>query len=204
VNNFRQYDEDGSGRMDFSEVKRALHDFDEQQRQAREAHLELLRQASATKFMLLAKRRSTMANAEKHAAEVMEVIYKKCGGASEISATAMRTYLEPVPRFKPFVEWMLQGKMTNWRKYDVNHSGSLDLEEIEGAVDEYLDEVAPESDEFRGVVDSERPSPPKFKGTKGNKVTPPSLLLPHYPSRPESSRWPKAGSLPDFFFGGGG
>jgi len=37
----------------------------------------------------------------------------------------MRTHLEPVPRLKPFVDWMLKDRMRVWKKYDVDKSGTI-------------------------------------------------------------------------------
>ena len=65
------------------------------------------------------------------------------GPASEmaITVTAMRTRLQPVRKIRPFVDWMLRDNLRVFKKYDRDRSGSIDLGELEFALEEYFDQV---------------------------------------------------------------
>ena len=93
-------------------------------------------------------------NADSRAAEIMILCEKNSGDGRNLTVHGLRTYLEPIPKLKPFVSWMLGDRMSVFKKYDKDKSGTIDLQELESALDEYFDEVASEFDEFRGHYQS--------------------------------------------------
>lgn len=104
-------------------------------------------------------------NADVRAAEVMRIA-DQLQTNSCISILEFKTYVRPVPKLRPFVEWVLQDRAAVFKKYDHDKSGAIDIKELELILDEYFNTVASEYDEFRGdygTAGSTRPPPPALK-----------------------------------------
>ena len=165
--NFHRYDKDGSGEIDMSELKNAVMEWSEFARIETEERHRRRNEAMVRKRELAEERRQMLANADSRAAEIMVLCEKNSGDGRNLTVHGLRTYLEPIRKLKPFVNWMLGNRMAVFKKYDKDKSGTIDLEELELALDEYFDEVASEFDEFRGDYQSKEmastPPPPVFK-----------------------------------------
>jgi len=53
----------------------------------------------------------------------------------------LKLELEGVPKLRAFSQWMCCDKGAKFKQYDVNKGGSIDLEELELALEEYFDSV---------------------------------------------------------------
>ena len=53
----------------------------------------------------------------------------------------LKLELEGVPKLRAFSQWMCRDKGAKFKLYDVNKGGSIDLEELELALEEYFNSV---------------------------------------------------------------
>ena len=148
--NFHRFDKDGSGEIDIVELNNAVREWGNFARCETEARQARRDAAIVRKRELAEERRQMLENADSRAAEIMILCEKNSGDGRNLTVHGLRTYLEPIPKLKPFVSWMLGDRMSVFKKYDKDKSGTIDLQELESALDEYFDEVASEFDEFRG------------------------------------------------------
>ena len=139
--NFHRYDKDHSGEIDIDELKNAVKEWSEYARLETEKRSTRRNAAIARKRELSEERRQMLANADSRAAEIMILCEKNSGDGRNLTVHGLRTYLAPIRKLKPFVDWMLGNRMAVFKKYDKDRSGTIDLEELESALDEYFDEV---------------------------------------------------------------
>lgn len=53
----------------------------------------------------------------------------------------LKLELDGVPKLRAFSQWMCRDKGAKFKQYDVNKGGSIDLEELELALEEYFESV---------------------------------------------------------------
>ena len=139
--NFGRYDADNSGEIDLGELRAAIKDW------ARFAKAETLRREEtrgamlARKRQLRAARAASLENADERAAEIMSVCTVAALGRASISVLAIKKYLVGNPRYQPFALWMLKDRCRVFKRHDVDKSGTIELDELEKALEEYFDEV---------------------------------------------------------------
>lgn len=122
---FSKYDLDNSGEIDIGELRTAVAEWAAHAREATLAAATRQAAARARKQQLKEERRAMLANADARAAEIMALCVLNGAASMHITVFGMRTHLEPVPRLKPFVDWMLKDRMRVWKKYDVDKSGTV-------------------------------------------------------------------------------
>jgi len=123
--NFTRYDVDNSGEVDIHELRTAIAEWALYAKETTAAAAHRQAAARERKLQLKEGRRLMLENADARAAEIMELCLLNGASSLTITVFGMRTHLEPVPRLKPFVDWMLKDRMRVWKKYDADKSGTI-------------------------------------------------------------------------------
>ncbi len=105
--NFCKYDRDGNGEIDIRELRVALLEWAAFARNVTAESIERRRRALERKRELALERRQMLREADSRAAELM-ILCEKSGDGRHITVGGLRTNVEPIPKFRPFVSWLLK------------------------------------------------------------------------------------------------